>query len=63
MSEHVRTDGVDREEAGVPALPGETDPRDSVEAYETDEGTVLQDADEPLAWLQSSYAVRIEESR
>ncbi len=61
MSERARTDAVDRDE--TPALPGDTDPRDSVEAYETDDGTVLQDADEPMGWLQSTRAVDIEEYR
>jgi|GEM_PF-391936 len=62
MSERARTDGMERE-TEAPALPGDTDPRDSVEAYETEDGVVLQDADEPMAWLQSTYAVDIEESR
>jgi len=63
MSEHATADGVDRDGAEVPALPGEADPRNSVEAYDTDDGVVLQDADEPMAWVQSSHAVDIVESR
>lgn len=40
--------------AVVPAEGTET-----VEAYETDEGVVLYDAENPLAWVQSTTAVAI----
>lgn len=33
----------------------------STEAYETEEGVVLYDAERPLAWIQSDGAVRVEE--
>lgn len=39
------------------------DPRASVEAYETDDGTVLYDAQNPLAWLKASNARSIDELR
>lgn len=35
------------------------DPTESIEAYETDEGVVLYDADNPLAWVKSTNAVAI----
>ncbi len=33
-----------------------------VETYETEEGTVLYDAGNPLAWIESSVAVPIKEA-
>lgn len=33
----------------------------STEAYETEEGVVLYDAERPLAWVQSDRAVALEE--
>lgn len=52
-----RVDTVDRaqppaEEAGV----------ETVEAYETDGNVVLYDAENPLAWVESSGAVSLEET-
>lgn len=43
--------------------PGSTE-RDveSVEAYEIDDATVLYDAENPLAWIESSLTVRIDEA-
>ena len=46
----------------VPQLPDGVEPVESIEAYEIDEGVVLYDADNPLAWLQSSQAVPIGET-
>ncbi|MFB6152946.1 MAG: hypothetical protein ABEJ27_01710 [Halodesulfurarchaeum sp.] len=43
-------------------LPTE-DPRASVEAYETEDGTVLYDAQNPLAWLKASNARSVEDIR
>lgn len=34
----------------------------STEAYETDEGIVLYDAENPLGWIQSTAAVRIDDA-
>jgi hypothetical protein len=39
-----------------------TDAAEPVETYETEEGTVLYDAGNPLAWIESSVAVPIEET-
>lgn len=49
---------VDEESQGanVPAV-GETDMR--TEWYETDDGVVLYDAENPLAWIQTCEAVRL----
>lgn len=55
-----RTERNSAEESREPAVP---DAVETTEAYETDEGIVLYDAENPLAWIQSSNAVSIEESR
>lgn len=34
----------------------------STEAYETDDGVVLFDAENPLGWIQSTAAVRIDDA-
>ncbi|MFC6961798.1 DUF7331 family protein [Halocatena marina] len=34
----------------------------STEAYETDEGVVFYDADNPLAWMQSRETVRLDDA-
>jgi hypothetical protein len=39
----------------------QSDGIDTVEAYEVDDGTVLYDAENPLAWVESSAAVPIRE--
>jgi hypothetical protein len=55
MSDHVETDGVET----AKAIPDETD---SVEAYETEDGTVLYDADNPLAWIESTRTISLDEA-
>jgi len=57
MSEHAPIDEADAEME----LPAAESSRDSVEVYEADEGTVFYDAQNPLAWLQSSQAVTLSE--
>lgn len=49
----------ERKDNDVPQLPDGDDPAESIEAYETDEGVVLYDAENPLAWLQSTSAVAL----
>lgn len=36
------------------------DPRESVEAYDTEDGVVFYDARNPLAWLKSNYALSLD---
>lgn len=50
------------EASGDEGLPAE-DPRASVEAYETEDGTVLYDAQNPLAWLKASNARSVDNVR
>jgi hypothetical protein len=46
----------------MPDRAAPTDPEEAVETYETDDGTVLYDAGNPLAWIESSVTVSIEEA-
>jgi hypothetical protein len=57
------SDGVDEVRVEAPSVvPAENDENPSVEAYETDEGTVLYDAWNPLAWIESGVTVAIDEA-
>ena len=49
--EHSRND--------VPQLPEGDDARDDVESYDTEDGVVLYDAQNPLAWLKGTNAVSL----
>jgi hypothetical protein len=51
MSETTRSEGRDRA--------ADHDPAVDVEAYEVDDGVVLFDAQNPLAWVEASVAVRL----
>jgi hypothetical protein len=55
MSDHVDTTEV--------ASEPEQDGTETIEAYETDDGVVLYDAENPLAWVQTDEAVPIEDAR
>ncbi|MFC7027471.1 hypothetical protein ACFQJ5_07500 [Halomicroarcula sp. GCM10025324] len=62
MSHHASPDGeADRSEAlrSEPALPEAVQ---TTETYETDEGTVFYDAENPLAWLQTDTAVTLQDA-
>lgn len=43
--------------------PASPDHTEAVEFYETDEGTVFYDTDNPLAWIQSVTTLRVDEMR
>lgn len=59
MSDNATEDGgLDRAETELPAS-GE--PASSVEAYETDDGVVFYDAENPLGWLKASTTVLLKE--
>jgi hypothetical protein len=47
------------ESRSEPALP---DGVETIEAYETDDGVVLYDAENPLAWVQANSAVQLEDA-
>lgn len=51
---------ADAEAAGS-VREGPVDGSETVEAYEDDGATVLYDAENPLAWIEATRTVRIEE--
>lgn len=57
MSDHVDAGRWDRADDRRP----DHDGIDTVEAYEIEDGTVLYDAENPLAWVESSTAVSVHE--
>lgn len=57
MTDHAESGHVDGSRDG-----NAEDGNCSVEAYETDDGTVLYDAWNPLAWIESSVTVTIDEA-
>jgi hypothetical protein len=46
----------------VDRTPDEPEALASIEAYETEEGVVFYDAENPLAWLESTHAVSLSDS-
>lgn len=60
MSDHADADAEWGSDRSTPTEPAGAD---TVEAYETDEGVVLYDAENPLAWLQASNSAAIEDVR
>ncbi len=54
-----RTDGAGADEH---LEPGVSDAVATTEAYETDEGVVFYDAENPLAWIQATEAVALTEA-
>jgi len=57
MSDHVDAGRWDSADEQRP----DRDGIDTVEAYEVEDGTVLYDAENPLAWVESSNAVPVHE--
>ncbi len=58
MSDRASEDGMlDRAETELP-VPEE--PTSSIEAYETEDGVVFYDAENPLGWLKASSTVTLE---
>lgn len=56
------TDGTDgRSDVEVTVRDGGAEPMDAVGTYETGDGVVLYDTENPLAWVQSPTAVHLEE--
>lgn len=58
MTDHVDSERWNRTDAEGPEP---SDGSVSVEAYETDGRTVFFDAENPLAWLETSMTVRLRE--
>lgn len=59
MTDHAQS-GDEHDAPDTPNLPQTDDCRDSIEAYETDEGVVFYDARNPLAWLKATHALDLE---
>jgi len=53
MSDHVDTTEV--------ASEPERDGTETIEAYETDDGVVLYDAENPLAWVEATRSLTLRE--
>jgi hypothetical protein len=51
--------GNEQSRNDVPQLPEGDDARDDVESYETADGVVLYDAQNPLAWLKATNAMSL----
>jgi hypothetical protein len=59
MSDHVNPDDeLDRAEA---ALPETADSEAAMESYETADGVVFYDAENPLAWLKAGQPITLKE--
>ena len=60
MSNHAPSGETDSEEE-LRSEPGLPDAVETTETYQTDEGTVFYDAQNPLAWLQTDDPIRLSE--
>jgi hypothetical protein len=58
MSDHAGG----RHDRPADRTPDEPDALASIEAYETEDGVVFYDAENPLAWLESSVSVSLMDS-
>jgi hypothetical protein len=59
-----RADGTaELDSAAETRKPGVSEAVETVEAYETDDGVVIYDAENPLAWVQADAAVPVEDAR
>jgi hypothetical protein len=58
MSDHVTAGDSEADRA---ALPASDDPREAVGAYDTADGVVFYDTENPLAWMQASRTVALED--
>lgn len=59
MTDHVNEED---EDSPGPSRPEEaTDGVETIETYDTDNGVVFYDSENPLAWLQASMTVRLGE--
>jgi len=56
MSSHLNDDAADRSEPS--SIPEGTA---TIESYETDDGVVFYDAENPLAWVETSQTLTLEE--
>jgi hypothetical protein len=60
MSNDANSERWDSADASRPE-PADSDGISTVESYEVDDGVVLYDAENPLAWVEATTAVRLDE--
>lgn len=60
MSDHANDEKWDS--AGVTTSEAQTDGVGTIESYDTEDGVVFYDSENPLAWVQASATVELEES-
>lgn len=58
MSDHTDADWWERPGAEGPE-PADPEGVETIEAYEVENGVVLYDAENPLAWVEATRAVRL----
>ena len=63
MTDRANGSRTELDSAAEPRNPDVSEAVETVEAYETDDGVVLYDAENPLAWVQTDGAVPIEDAR
>lgn len=61
MSDHAPTGRDEQQSDERPSLPDEAAEFEPIEAYETEDGVVFYDAQNPLAWMKATNAVRLTE--
>lgn len=61
MSHHASPDGESDRADNLRSEPALPDAVQTTETYETEEGTVFYDAQNPLAWVQTDTAVLLTE--
>ena len=61
MSHHASPDGEANRSEEIRSEPALPDAVQTTETYETDEGTVFYDAQNPLAWLQTDTAMSLKD--
>ena len=54
--------GAAQDSAGERPEPGVADAVESTESYQTEEGVVFYDAENPLAWMQAGEVVDLDEA-
>lgn len=63
MTDNDITPEDESRESDSPPLPADDEPWESVEAYEADGGVVFYDAQNPLAWLQTTLTIGLQDNR
>ncbi|GGN85411.1 MULTISPECIES: DUF7331 family protein [Haloarcula] len=62
MSHHASPDGQSDRADDIRSEPALPDAVQTTETYETDEGTVFYDAQQPLAWIQTDTTLELQDA-